>query len=749
MDDRGLSPFGMMAGWKRLFARHGPAIALLLFLSCLGFGIHAKSSIATVPPFFDSLSYYTKAKRVWEQIGQGSFRSTFNVEPVIRPPGATLVSYPFGFTKDYRGFYFRSVFLPITIWALALWLLARTIAPPGANRWTAVSLIAGFTSFSMFYHFDYNPLVDGKWDFCHTWGMQDCFLASLGALATSLTLLSARKRSLGLAVCGSVVAGWTLLVKPAGLLLMMLVFWTWLVEICIQHWPVNRRWKVDRGFRSYMIAAGIVFPLVFTVVFLLCLNSKYLSSENWSYMSGALKVLYATLAKGFSLRLLDSWVSPALGWHWFAFLAAATSVLGITHLLRAFRGRLQPEDWRFFAAIVSVSGGFYWWFFMAGQQIRYFFPFILVFLTTIFPDLLRLATQLRSKSRVLLCATTVAPALFVLASVLAKHSPLPLQRALGVSVTPGGFTDEIQIGEALVREVGGCQVAQRNVYTLESNVSEGIVNAVCELARLENPERPVIGWYFAFDWTRGFLASRTNLLDSHYIFFRPIRHTKEVLSHAEIPDAETESKLFAAWFGSLDERSGVRVILRNRCGLLRIVDRQKLNQAFDKLVAAHRWRDRFTAEDSLKLSSAMPYKFSAGKESLFYASAIKNAPALLPNTDMSLTPEAARIGLHVSGSEPSLQLPDLDVPANRDVMVRVRIDSEIGSHIEIRRALGSTQGFGDPRTVARYELAVGSNELYFPAFSCDGARVRITLNPEAPVRHLALEDIEVRAIPKL
>ena len=739
----------MTAGWKRLFARHGPAIALLLFLSCLGFGIHVKSSAATVPPFFDSLSYYTKAKRVWEQIGQGSFRNTFNVEPVLRPPGATLISYPFGFSKDYRGFYFRSVFFPIVIWALALWLLARAIAPPGVHRWTSVFLIGGFTSFSMFYHFDYNPAVDGKWDFCHTWGMQDCFLASLGALATSLTLLSARQRSLGLAIFGSLVAGWTLLVKPAGLLLMMLVFWTWLGEICIQYWPVNRSWKLDRAFRRYVTAAGLVFPLVFTTVFLLCVNSKYLSAENWNYMSGALKVLYATLAEGFSLRLLDSWVSPALGWHWFVFLAAAISALVITHLARAFRGRWQPEDWRFPAAIVGLSGGLYWWLFMAGQQVRYFFPFILVFLTAIFPDLLRLMVQFPSRSRGVLCAAAAAPALLVLAVVPAMHSPLSLQRALGVSVTVGGFTDEMQIGESLVREVGGCQVAQRNVYALESSVSEGIVNAVCELARLEEPERPVIGWYFAFDWTRGFLVSRTNLLDSHYIYFRPVRHAKEVLSQAEIPDAETESKLFTAWFGKLDERSGVQVLLRNRCGLLRIVDRQKLNQAFDKLVATHRWRDRFTAEDSLTSSSAMPHRFSAARESLFYASAVKNAHSLLPNTDLSLTPEATRIVLHVSGGEPSLQLPDLDVPANLDVMVRVRIDSEIGSHIEIRRALGDAQGFGSPRTVARYELAVGSNELYFPAFSCDGSRVRITLNPEAPFRHLALEDIEVRAIPKL
>ena len=736
----------MTAPAQSPFMKHGPAIALVVLLAFLALGIYRKSSATTVPPFFDSLSYYTKSKRVWEQLHQKvSLRRTLNVEPVVRPPGCALIGYPFGFSNDYHGFYFRTVFAPIALWVLALWLIARQTIPSGANRWTAACLIGGFASFSMFYHFDYNPALDATRGFCHTWGMQDCVIASLGALATALVFLSARKQSIGLAFAGSIVGAWTLLIKPSGMLVMALVFWTWLIETAIRHWPLNRAWKNDRGFRLYAITTGSLLLLVFGSVFVSCIRSKYLSAENWKYMSGAVKILYSSLGSMLSLSTLDSWVSPTLGWHWFVFLGLAITALCVTWTARLFRGMLKADDWRLPAALLGFAGALYWWFFMAGLQVRYLFPFILVFLTAIFPCLLRLIATLRPWSCSLLGAVSIAPALLVSGAVLVKECPLRLQHALGISVTAGGYSDEVQIGNALVSEARTRQ-SPAIVYSFEADVSAGIVHGVGELANLAAPGKPGVLWYFAFDWTRGSLIRRTDLLNSGYVLFRPTGNAKALLSAADASDPRVEAATCVAWFEELDENAGVQVVLNNSIRLLRIVDRQKLNAAFEKLMSAHQWRELFTKENSLTTLSAMSHKFGASTETLFHASPDQNAATIRPNASLSVTAEAGRILLRVSGTDPALQLPEIEVPSQRNLIVRLCLTSPVPSRIEIRHAVEKADAPGTIRTIAQ-EIAVGENELYVLLPSEDG-RIRITFHPAAWVEHLAIEDIEVRAVPQ-
>ncbi len=726
--------------------KHGPAIALLVLLAILALGIHRKSSATTVPPFFDSLSYYTKSKRVWEQLHQKvSLRRTLNVEPVVRPPGCALISYPFGFSADYHGFYFRTIFVPIALWVLALWLIAQRMIPPGADRWTAACLIGGLASFSMFYHFDNNPALDATWGFCHTWGMQDGVIASLGALATALVLLSARAQSVALALAGSLVGAWTLLIKPSGMLVMALVFWTWLIETAIRHWPLNRAWKNDRAFRRYTFAAGSVLLLVFVSVFISCIRSKYLSAENWKYMSGAVKILYSSLGSALSLSSLDSWISPTLGWHWFIPLALAVIVLCFTWIIRGFRGRWEADDLRLPAALLGLAGALYWWFFMAGLQVRYLFPFILIFLTAIFPCLLGLIADLPRWSRRALRTLFLTPAILVAGAVLARECPVRMQHALGISVTAGGYQDEVQIGNVLVSEARARQSAVI-VYSFEADVSAGIIHGVGEVANLAAPGQAGVHWYFAFDWTRGSLIRRTDILNSGYVLFRPTGNAKALLSVIDVTDARAEAATWVAWFEELDESAGVQIIAGNSLRLLRIVDRQKLNAAFEKLIAAHQWRELFRAENSLTAVSATAHKFAASKDTLFHASADQNAASLRPNSSFSMATEAGRIQLRVTGTEPALQLPALDVPAAHHLIVRLRLTSPEPNRIEIRYAAEGAEESGAKHAVTQ-EIAVGENELYI-LVPCEAGRVHLTLHPAAWVDALAIEDIEIKALPQ-
>jgi len=75
-----------------------------LFVSIIGRGIYTKAQMAVAPPIYDPISYYIKAKLVWDALSRGDFAGTLNGALAIRPPGSTLLLYPLGFHFFIRGF---------------------------------------------------------------------------------------------------------------------------------------------------------------------------------------------------------------------------------------------------------------------------------------------------------------------------------------------------------------------------------------------------------------------------------------------------------------------------------------------------------------------------------------------------------------------------------------------------------------------------------------------------------------------
>ena len=100
-----------------------PLIVLVAWVALVGVGQWWAASGALEPPTMDVYSYAVKAKSVWAAVTQGPWVNPFDIAPTIRPPGTILMSYPFGFGADFHGYYFRSVFLPVALIALAVWLV--------------------------------------------------------------------------------------------------------------------------------------------------------------------------------------------------------------------------------------------------------------------------------------------------------------------------------------------------------------------------------------------------------------------------------------------------------------------------------------------------------------------------------------------------------------------------------------------------------------------------------------------------
>ena len=73
-----------------------PMICLIGLLLVLALAIWFRVSVSRMPPLYDGLSYAEKANYFWAAVRQGHWFNPLNVEPVIRPPGTVVFSYPLG-----------------------------------------------------------------------------------------------------------------------------------------------------------------------------------------------------------------------------------------------------------------------------------------------------------------------------------------------------------------------------------------------------------------------------------------------------------------------------------------------------------------------------------------------------------------------------------------------------------------------------------------------------------------------------
>ena len=210
-----------------------PLVLLGLLVAVVGFGIRHRTSRAIAPPMYDALSYFDKGEATWRALQQGEILDTFGAEPTRRPPGTTLLSFPFGFNPDFHGFLFRSVFIPILVWLAALVIALRPAWGSPSGRWLGMGLVAGLLSMPMFYHFE--PRAGYFAD--DLWGFQDAFFASLAGLAVAVLATAARQRSKLLLVVGAAAGAWTILVKPTGVLVMPICLWCWGFELAARNRP--------------------------------------------------------------------------------------------------------------------------------------------------------------------------------------------------------------------------------------------------------------------------------------------------------------------------------------------------------------------------------------------------------------------------------------------------------------------------------------------------------------------------------
>ena len=237
-------------------------------------------------------TYFQKGMNFWSNLSSPKPVSPLNLEPTFRPPGTVLMSYPFGFVPDFRGFYFRSVFFPLVIITCAVYVAGARSPMSPAGHWDLAAFASLMGSASMFFHFELNEALVSP----GVWGVVDNFLAAVAALTAATAIRSVRNVSLGWTVVTALLGAFCLLIKPSGGLVMAIAGGTLVLGLLLRiKFEPGRR----RSLLRLLLRGSLLMALLFGVVLRLCLRSKYLSTANLAFGTAVIEIMHRQLALSF------------------------------------------------------------------------------------------------------------------------------------------------------------------------------------------------------------------------------------------------------------------------------------------------------------------------------------------------------------------------------------------------------------------------------------------------------------------
>ena len=578
--------------WKAII----PHVIVILWLTYLGAMIWQHNVQSVQTPQYDPLTYMQKALNFWKAVDQGKLFNPLNLDPTNRPPGTILMSYPFGFSSDFKGFLFRSVFVPILCIVLAVYAAAG-IPRTSVAGWSVAAVAILFSAIPMFYNFDYSE-INPRPSF---WGLVDNFQAGIAALAVAGFVKSLKRRSLiwlaGGAFCGS----FTLLIKPSGLMIMALLTAMWLIVVIVEWFWARKHQQSNSNMHRYVIIGGIQTFLIYSVVVLLCIFSNYFSIENFAYAKQALKVMEDVLKVSpflISFLLFDS-----------AGIAFVLWVLGVGSLIAYYcfshNERNTPLSARMVGLLVSIPviwslGAWYWLVVQAGgNQIRYFYPFFLMGAVCMIPVSLHVLQYSRRWIRLAELVLCFLPALNIGVLLALKSPSIPWQRFTGVNVSVAQDREEVNHAYTLLDELRKRNKSAK-LYSFYSGILPGIFLNVGVYEGLIKPDLPVFNTTYSANWLSGFVVRTDELLDVDYILVRKdLGWIAEKFFDRQLDTFYSESITFQAWLCGLNGNAGVKTVSDSRVlRLLEIIDRKAFEYAVESFVAAHSWRPEFMAANS-------------------------------------------------------------------------------------------------------------------------------------------------------
>jgi len=573
-----------------------PLFVLLLWLAFVGAAVWQHAQRATQPPIHDASTYFLKAHNFWANVHSEKRVNPLDIEPTFRPPGTVLMSYPFGFDTDYRGFFFRSVYLPIVLLAAGVLIAGYGRDLSVASVWYLVLVACFLSTLPFFYYFQASP----DFRLISYWGLVDNFLGGMAALAVAAAVRSVAKQSFSWFVIAAALSSFCVWIKPTGVLVAALTGIIWFALALIRSRSAGQSAaEKQRVVRRLMLGAG-TFALFGAAVLAMSLASRYLSPGNLRHGELAVTIMRNELPV--SWDALRRSVHMGLGYVFAAWMLMSIVLVG-NRLWRMPTGTLpwtQPLLAGLgVAACVTFAFGVWFWIFGAGAiyQIRYGVPFILMALILAIPPMVRLIPTLPRWGYAVLA---VPMALWVgnMGLLLVQSDPSPQwQLSSGVNLTSGpreGVAQQALDFAELVKREGRNVV----VYSMPTGATDAEFQAVIDYSRVVHPAMPEVSFRRPVDWARPSAHRVDEMLRADYWLFEPVRdrRTAEALLALESIDSfRQEVAVLQAWATQLTSGDGVEVVSETRTRLLRITDSKRLESKLNALIESRRWREAFAS----------------------------------------------------------------------------------------------------------------------------------------------------------
>lgn len=562
-----------------------PDILVLVWIVIAGAGMALAAAAAMEPPSYDPFSYVVKAFGFWDAVTHGRLFNPFGLGPNVRPPGTILVSYPFGFSPDFRWFYFRTCFIPLLMLTTAVYVAGFARAQTPFARWILAALAVTLGGMPTLYQFQHNDLLQAA----SFWGLVDNFLGGAAALAMAAVIRSVQVKSWRWALAGALAAALSLMIKPSGLLVMAVVGLAWIILVAADCGWNFARLKSDGAKSQFAVkgfkAAAIVYVLTMAAAFL----TPYFSRGNIAFGSQVLSVMGSTILSSLRADAVLLMTRTSFG---VAITAVIVAGFGAAAILRTARGEVLA------AALCLIIGLWFWLIETDVALVRYALPFAAMTFVAVVPVLLALAERAHRVNAGLMAlgaVAAVAPTVVVTVLMLQPNPPLRWQAALGVNLVANYYQAENDQAAALVAKMKAEADLKAPVYVFHTTPALRNFAAGLMYAAFLDPAGPQANLRLPMDWQRSTTFRVSEILTSRYIAFEPVLDDamRAALLEKGAKDFNEEYQLMSAVFTTLTEADGLCPVSETRVRVVEVCAPEPLAAAMARLQQAYAWTPAF------------------------------------------------------------------------------------------------------------------------------------------------------------
>jgi len=311
----------------------------------------------------------------------------------------------------------------------------------------------------------------------------------------------------------------------------------------------------------------------------------------------AQKILIAITSSTGWAQLLGRFVRPGVGWWWFC---PGVLLIGFTLYRAIFSQKRLSLCLRLGGMVLILLLTIIWWLYFAGPEQRYLFPFFLMLVAWFVPELFLWLKRLPAAFRIASGVYSLVPPLLIVWMLYLKQPPFTLQTFLGVNLSAGGYSEEVQEGNRLSSECA--QIDRPLVLYFCGLWRVGVVEMVGWMRTVTGTAKYGFKVHRALNWVEEPGLRIKDLLDCDYILLE------------DIPLAQSDSSSVASWEQELErfknfayqqrgpDINGLQLVSDGSLKVLRVANLQRFKESLRAWANSIQWKDDFLARNAEALS---------------------------------------------------------------------------------------------------------------------------------------------------